>query len=144
MNSRERVLAALNYREPDKIPIDFGGHRSSGISAIAYARLKKALGISTGDIYVYDMIQQLAIVEQPVLDRFQVDTIELGRAYMHDASDWKDWELPDGTPCKIPAMIQVEKKEDDWYLLSESGLPYGVQKKGCLYFEQTHLSHGTP
>ncbi len=137
MNSRERVLAALNYSEPDKIPIDFGGHRSSGISAIAYDRLKKAMGISTGDIYVYDMIQQLAIVEQPVLDLFQVDTIELGRAYMRDASDWKDWELPDGTPCKIPAMIHVEKKEDDWYLLSESGLPYGVQKKGCLYFEQT-------
>jgi uroporphyrinogen decarboxylase len=138
MNSRERILAALNFREPDKIPVDFGGHRSSGISAIAYARLKKALGISAGDIFVYDMIQQLAIVEQPVLDRFQVDTIELGRAYLHDASDWKDWELPDGTHCKIPAIVQVEKKGDDWYLLSESGLPYGVQKKGCLYFEQTH------
>ena len=66
MNSRERVLAALNFREPDMIPIDFGGHRSSGISATAYARLKKALGITAGDIFVYDMIQQLAIVEQPV------------------------------------------------------------------------------
>ena len=139
MNSRQRVLAALDFREPDMIPIDFGGHRSSGISAIGYARLKEALGITTGDIYVYDMIQQLAIVEEPVLERFQVDTIELGRAYMRDDRDWKDWVLPDGTPCKIPAMVRVEKKGDDWYLVSESGIPMGVQKKGSLYFEQVYF-----
>ncbi len=136
MNSRERVLTALNFKEPDKIPIDFGGHRSSGISAIGYARLKETLGITTGDIYVYDMIQQLAIIEEPVLERFEVDTIELGRAYMLDDHDWKDWVLPDGTPCKIPAMVDVEKRGDDWFLLSEDGVSLGVQKKGSLYFEQ--------
>ena len=31
MNSRERVVSALNHRQPDKVPIDFGGHQSSGI-----------------------------------------------------------------------------------------------------------------
>ena len=76
MNSRERVLAAIAHRETDRVPIDCGAHRSSGISAIAYARLKKVLGIQSGDIYVYDMVQQLAIVEPPVLDRFGIDAIE--------------------------------------------------------------------
>ena len=56
MTSRERVLAALNHRQPDRVPIDFAGHRSSGIAAIAYAKLKKELGITTGDIFVYDML----------------------------------------------------------------------------------------
>jgi uroporphyrinogen decarboxylase len=139
MNSRERIQAALDFREPDRIPVDFGGHRSSGISAIGYARLKEALGISTGDIYVYDMIQQLAVIEEPVLDRFGVDTIELGRAYMQDDREWKEWILPDGTPCRIPGMIRVEKRGDHWYLLSESGIPLGVQKKGSLYFEQVYF-----
>ena len=68
MTSRERILTALDHREPDRVPIDLGAHRSSGISAIAYAKLKKALGIDSGDIYVYDTIQQLAIVEDEVLD----------------------------------------------------------------------------
>jgi uroporphyrinogen decarboxylase len=106
MTSRERVLAELNFQEPDKIPIDFGGHRSSGISAIAYARLKKAMGIYSGDIYVYDMIQQLAIIEEPVLQAFEVDTIELGRAFGLSSSEWKDWVLPDGTTCKITLKIK--------------------------------------
>jgi predicted transport protein len=70
MTSRERVLSALNFHEPDRVAVDFGGHRSSGIMAIAYKKLKDYLGITAGDIYVYDVIQQLAIVEPPVLDEF--------------------------------------------------------------------------
>jgi len=30
MTSRERILAALNHRQPDRIPIDFSAHRSFG------------------------------------------------------------------------------------------------------------------
>ncbi len=139
MTPRERVLKALNFEEPDKIPVDFGGHKSSGIAAMAYAALKRELGITSGDIYVYDVIQQLAIVEETVLDIFGVDTIELGRAYMLNESDWKDWELPNGTPCKIPHMINMERDGDDCYLTNHEGLRLGIQKKGCLYFEQ--LTH---
>jgi uroporphyrinogen decarboxylase len=63
MTSRERVLAALNHTEPDRIPIDFGGHRSSGISAIAYHHLRKHLGLSDKPVRVYDMVQQLAMMD---------------------------------------------------------------------------------
>ncbi len=139
MTSRERVLTSLAHREPDRVAVDFGGHRSSGIAAIAYARLKRMLGISSGAIYVYDMVQQLAIVEEPVLDALGVDTIELGRGFMKSAADWKKWELPDGTPCVIPAYLNVERRGGDWYLVSDDGLDLAVQKRGSLYFEQTHF-----
>ena len=139
MTSRERVLGALNHRPPDRVPIDFGGHRSSGIMAIAYAKLKRVLGITSGDVYVYDMVQQLAIVEGPVLEAVGSDVIELGRGFLLDDADWKDWVLPDGTPCKIPAYINVERRGDDWFLRSDDGLDLAVQKRGCLYFEQTHF-----
>jgi uroporphyrinogen decarboxylase len=138
MTSRERVVAAINHRQPDRVPIDFGGHRSSGISAIAYARLKRRLGIDAGDIYVYDMVQQLAIVEPEVLDAVGADVAELGRGFMTAEQDWKPWTLPDGTPCKIPAFINEVKRGDDWFLLSDDGVDLAVQKAGCLYFEQVH------
>ncbi len=96
MNRRERVLAALNHRQPDRVPIDFGGHRSSGIAATAYPKLRRALGLEERPIRVYDAVQQLAVVDEDVLDRFGVDTIELGRAFDEDV-DWFDWELPDDT-----------------------------------------------
>ncbi|MCP4165821.1 MAG: methyltransferase [Chloroflexi bacterium] len=139
MNSRERVLTAMSLSEPDKVPIDFGGHRSSGISAIAYAKLKNYLGISSGDIYVYDMPQQLAIVEEPVLEAFGVDTIEMGRAFMTDDAEWKEWVLPDGTPCKIPGYIKVRKRDGHWYLFDDEDTDLAVQPKGALYFDQIHF-----
>ena len=138
MNSRERVRAALAHEETDRIPVDFGGHRSSGIAATAYAELKKALGIASGDIYVYDVVQQLAIVEDDVLDALGVDVIELGRGFMLDDSEWKPWVLPDGTPCKIPGYIAMDKRQTSWYLRSEDGIDLAVQKKGMLYFEQIY------
>ena len=139
MKPRDRVLAAVEHRPVDRVPIDFGGHRSSGIMAIAYARLKEHLGIASGDVYVYDVIQQLAVVEPAVLDELQVDTVEMGRGSCLDPADWKDWTLPDGTPCKVPAYVHLERRGDDWYLLSDRGTPVGVQKKGCLYFDQVHF-----
>jgi len=134
--SRERILTALNHHQSDHVPVDFGGHRSSGIMAIAYNKLKKHLGIESGDIYIYDMMQQLAVIEPPILDLFGVDTIELGRAFMTDDSHWKAWTLPDGTPCNIPKYINLEKRGDDWLLLNSEGRPIFIQKKGSLYFEQ--------
>ena len=45
MNSRECVNAALEHRSVDRVPVDFAAHRSSGIMAIGYARLRDALGL---------------------------------------------------------------------------------------------------
>jgi len=129
-------MAAINHQQPDRIPVDFGGHRSSGIMAIAYKKLKDYLGITTGDIYVYDFIQQLAIIEPEVLNRLPSDVIDWGRGYWLDETDWKDWVLPDGTPCKIPAYIHLDKVGSDWYVYHDDGTPIAVQKEGCLYFEQ--------
>jgi uroporphyrinogen decarboxylase len=134
---RQRVMMAVNHQEPDQVPIDLGGHRSSGMSAIAYHRLKQHLGIDSGDIFVYDMVQQLAIIEPEVLDRFAIDTIELGRGFAGSEDDWRDWVLPDGTPCKIPAFIEPVRVGDDWHIRHRDGTLIAIQKAGCLYFEQT-------
>lgn len=135
--SRERVMTAVAHGEPDRVPIDLGGHRSSGIMAIAYHDLKRHLGITTGDVYVYDVVQQLAIVEPEVLDRFGVDTIELGRGFALRPEDWRDWILPNGVPCKIPTFIEPVRVGNDWHVYHEDGTLIAIQKEGCLYFEQT-------
>ncbi len=102
MTSRECVLAALEHRQTDRVPVDLSGHRSSGISAIAYPKLRKYLDLPPGPIRVYDIIQQLAIVDDDVLDRFGIDTIELGRGFAQDEKSWRPWTLPDGTACFVP------------------------------------------
>ena len=62
------------------------------------------MGFAPRPVYVYDPVQQLAIVDDDVLDRFGIDTIELGRGFCKDDRYWHEWELPDGTPCLLPVV----------------------------------------
>lgn len=138
MTSRERVLAALNHREPDRVPIDLSGHRSSGISAIAYNKLRKHLGLPIKPIRIYDIIQQLAIVDEDVLNFFSIDTIELGRAFALEDACWEDWVLPDGTPCKVPIWALPEREANLWVIRSKSGRVIAVMPERGFYFEQAY------
>lgn len=139
VTSRERILAALKHREPDRVPVDFSGHRSSGIAAIAYSKLREYLGLPPKPVRVYDVIQQLAIVDDDVLERFGVDTIELGRGFALDGKCWSPWTLPDGTPCFVPAWVQLERDNRRWVIRSQSGRVLGHMPNGALYFEQTYF-----
>jgi uroporphyrinogen decarboxylase len=132
-------LAALNHIEPDRVPIDLSGHRSSGIAAMAYPKLRKHLGLAPKPIRVYDVIQQLAIVDEDVLSRFGVDCIEMGRGFALRDDSWKPWVLPDGTDCLIPAWTRMERRSDRWVILSNSGKVFAHMPDGTLYFEQTYF-----
>ena len=137
MNSRERIQTAFAHHESDKVPIDFNGHRSSGIMAQAYVRLRELLGLPPSELYVYDFIQQLALVEDDVLDIVGADVVEVGHNFYKDSSYWQNWNLPDGTPCKIPAFCKPSKKGEDWVVYGDEGQVICIQKKGMLFFEQT-------
>ena len=96
MTSRERILATIEHRQPDRVPVDLGATPSSGISAIAYGNLKRHLGLQQGRTLVYDVVQQLAQPEDFVLDRFRVDVIDIGRSFNTEPSAWQPTVLSDG------------------------------------------------
>jgi len=70
MNSRERVRTALNHREPDKVPVDFGGFAST-IEADAYEDLKEYLGIKKETIV---WTRAHVDPDEEILEKFEVDT----------------------------------------------------------------------
>jgi uroporphyrinogen decarboxylase len=138
LTKRERVLAAIHHREPDKVPVDLGGMRSTGITAIAYNRLKKYLGIEAGATQVYDVIQQLAQPELLILDYAESDVVDLGRAFLTEESDWKDFTLPDGSPAKIPAYVDfVPDGSGGWLGKSADGTVISAMPPGAFYLNQT-------
>jgi len=115
LTSRERLLAALNHREPDRVPIDLGGNQT-GIHRLAYAALLERLGWQE-EIEIMDAVQQLARPSEAVLERLRVDTryIHAGAAAdfqgdivtaQRDGRTWHDlvdefgvrWSMPDDTP----------------------------------------------
>ncbi len=137
MTHRERILQAFEFKESDRVPIDLSGHRSSGIAAMAYPRLRKFLDLDERPVRVYDPVQQLAVLDRDILDHYGVDTIELGRAFALDDSDWVPWVLPDGTDCFLPVWVYPEREENRWVIRADSGREIARMPDGATFFEQT-------
>ena len=138
MNSRERVMQSVNHRQPDRVPLDFGGHRSSGMAVQAYKNLRDYLGLPQSPIYLYDIVQQLAVIEDDVLDFAGSDTVQLGYLAYRDPSYWTDFRMHDGSVVLIPRHIRLHSYPNgDNYIAGNLHDEICIQKKGCLYFEQT-------
>ena len=139
MNSRQRVLAALDHRPSDRVPIDCGATRQSGINASAYHRLKQRLGIAT-PTRVFDLYQMLAEIEQPILDRLGADVVGLQRPVVALGirnENWKPWRLPDGTPVEVPGGFAPEVEPDGSLLLRHAdGRPMARMPRDGLYFDR--------
>ncbi|MGD0267287.1 MAG: uroporphyrinogen decarboxylase family protein [Candidatus Methylomirabilota bacterium] len=94
MTSRERVMAALDHQEPDRVPIDLGQAVGDGITLAAYRNLLRHLGMNEQTIRTKDRRGQTAQVDEEVLRRFRVDVRGIGLA---GPEHWKDVWLDDRT-----------------------------------------------
>ena len=107
MNSRERILSAINHIQPDKVPVDLGSSTVTGISAIAYNNLKRHLKIES-KTRVFDVVQQLANVDMEVLNLLGVDALDINRVST-EGNDWYDVELSDGSKAQYPSWFRPVK-----------------------------------
>lgn len=140
MNSRERIQAALNHQAVDRVPIDLGGTRQSGIAALAYQPLRELLGLDTRRPFqVFDLFQQLAELEQEVLERFGTDTVALNRpkvAFGIENRDWKPWQLWDGTEVEVPGAFAPDTEADGALVLQRDGEVIARMPKDGFYFDR--------
>lgn len=146
MTSRERVLAAIERRKPDRVPIDFGATRQTGIMAAAYHRLKEHLGIGGGETCVYDLYQMLAEIEQPVRERMHSDVVALRMkrvAFGVPVRGRRDWVLCDGTPVTVPETFQPEVDErGDYIIRSPGGTALAKMPRDGYYFDSLEKGPG--
>ncbi len=138
MTPRERVLAAIDHREPDRVPVDLGSTPSSGISAMAYGKLKRRLGIGGGHTRIYDVVQQLAQPEDAVLDRFGIDVVDVGRTFNVADADWYDTTVADGQGAQYPAWFRPIRNADGSFSATHpDGSVIARMPAGGAFFDQT-------
>lgn len=140
MNSRERILAALQHQAVDRVPVDLGGTRQSGIAAMAYQSLRELLDLDSRTPFkVFDLYQQLAEIDHKVLERFGSDTIALNRpkvAFGIENRDWKPWTLWDGTEVEVPGAFEPETEADGSLVLVRNGEVTARMPKDGFYFDR--------
>ncbi len=142
MTSRERVLAAVNHQEPDRVPIDLGSTSSSDISTIAYYNLKKYLGLTSGHTRVYDVVQQLALPEDDILERFHIDVVDVGRMFNTRDEDWYDVTLPTGEEVQFPIWFKpVKQPSGAWDVFAPDGDRIATMPLKATFFDQTYFPY---
>lgn len=116
MNSRQRLLTALDHREPDRIPFDLGSTQVTGIHVVAYRNLREALGLPAAEVELCDSIQQLALPAEDLLQRLRVDTRGL---YPLNSHNWG---------------VVEEDHGDHWLYHDEWGITHRRAKPDGLYY----------
>ncbi len=140
--SRQRVRASLAHREPDRVVVDLGATTSSGISGIAYDRLKTYLGMRSGHTRIFDVIQQLARMEDELLETFGVDVVSLGRQLDQQSSAWYPVTLAQGPEVQWPThfrpLVRADGSRD---AVNSQGKVIGRMPASGPFFDQTHFPY---
>jgi len=134
MNPRERILTALSHQEADRVPVDLGSSLVTGIMAVPYRHLRKALGIDGEPIKVFDIVQQLAEVEEAVLKEVGGCVLPV---YPQYPKKWKPGKMTDGSPCLFPDYFTPETLPDGLKVFRET---YGYFGKN----EKREITHKMP
>jgi len=99
MNSRERVKTSLAHKQPDKLPMDFGGTMCSGIHVSCVAALREHYGLEQRPVKVHEPYQMLGWVEDDLKKAMgiDVDCAPGPRTMFGFPNDnWKPWRTPWG------------------------------------------------
>lgn len=122
MNSRERVLKALNHKA-GPLPIDFGGLHTS-LHMNAYIKVCERLGISVDTPRIQDWFQMIVFPDERLLQQFGADCIPI---YTNPGSDWE---------------LRFEEDKDNQYFTNEWGIKLRKPKDGYFFdLYETPLKH---
>lgn len=140
MTSRERVQKAIVYEEPDRVPIDIGGTKVTGICIDAYVELKDYLQIKDETPIVYEQFGMLARISEKVKQRLYADVVELenvSEAWGLENRNWKKWETGVGNIVLVPGAFEPETDAQGYvYLKDKKGNTLAYMPPKGLYFER--------
>jgi uroporphyrinogen decarboxylase len=138
MTSRERVLRAVNFQDIDRVPIDLGGMKASGISVKAYNQVKARLSMRT-PTRIWDPKFMIASVEEAVMQRFHLDVVPLDvSSAVQDVSPDSEWRLKtlyEGAEGLLPPNTGIGTDSDGrWVLLDHDRNPTSLRMPRDGYY----------
>ena len=117
MNSRERVNLALEHKETDITPVDFGSCGVTGIHVSALYQIRQAMGLDKPGtpIKVVDPLQMLGQIDFDLIQALELDAVRMGKAstpYGFRNENFKEWKFWDGTPLLVAEKFNTETNPD--------------------------------
>ena len=141
VTSRDRLAATLSHKQPDRIPIDFGGTAVTGIHASCVAALRDYYSLEKRPVRVHEPFQMLALLDEDLQDAMGVDVTGIfarNTMFGFPAERWKPW-LFNGLEVLVPGdfNIQIDNRGDNLiYPEGDTSVPpSGRMPKGGYFFD---------
>ena len=143
MTSRNRVLAALNHRQPDRVPVDFGSTAVTGMHVTVVTRLRRALlGDNDFRVKVIEPYQMLGEIDHLLRQALGIDCVPLpgpSTLFGFANTNWKNFTLFDGTEVLVPGQFNVRREPDGSLVIFPEGdtsaPPSGHMPAGGKFFD---------
>ena len=139
--SRQRVLDAMEHRQPDRIPIDFGSTSITGIHVSAVAALRDYYGLPHRPVKVHEPYQMLGLIEEDLQQALGVDVQGVLRRktmFGFANEDWKPWTF-NGLEVLVAGQFNVTVDENQDTLIYPEGdrgvRPSARMPKGFHFFD---------
>jgi hypothetical protein len=141
MNSKERVVTALNHRQPDRVPIDFGGTLCSGMHVTCVAALRNYYGLEKRPLKLFEPFQMLGMIEDDLSEAIGVDVIGVNARntfYGFPNENWKPWRVYGLDVLIAEKFNTITDEQGNMYIYPEGDLsapPSGKLPKDGYYFD---------
>lgn len=109
MTSRERVRTTLAHREPDRVPVDFGGTTVTGMHALVVERLRAHYGLERRPVTVPVPYNMLGLIEDDLARAMGLDLIGVlsrNTNYGYPNENWKEFRTPWGQVVLVSGHFQ--------------------------------------
>ncbi|MGD1102769.1 MAG: uroporphyrinogen decarboxylase family protein [Terriglobia bacterium] len=144
VSSRERVKAALNHQQADRVPLDLGGCGTTGMHVDSVYLLRQALQLDPPGtpVKVIDPFQMLGEIAPDLVAALDADVLPLAKPvtdFGFRLEGWKPWTTFAGTPVLVPEGFNTEPEANGDILLYPQGdrsvAASGRMPKGGIYFD---------
>jgi len=142
MTSRERVLASLNHREPDAVPVDFGSTAVTGIHVNAIAGLLDRYGLEKRPVRVYEPYQMLGLLDKDLKKAMGIDVEGIPAPetlFGFRNENWKPYRLDSGLEVLVSEHFRTTKEPNGDTLIYPKGdlsaPPSGRMPKNGFFFD---------
>jgi len=96
VTSRERLAATLTHKQPDRIPIDFGGTAVTGVHASCVAELRDYYGLEKRPVRIHEPFQMLALIDDDLFKAMRLDVAGVfprNTMFGFPVDEWKPWRF---------------------------------------------------
>jgi hypothetical protein len=142
MKARKLLLDAINHRQPERVPVDFGGTPCSGMHVTCVAALRDYYGLEKRPVKVNEPFQMLGQIDEDLKQAIGIDVEPVPSAqtmFGFANENWKEWRLDNGLDILVPQKFVTATDAAGNHLIYPQGdlsvPPSGRMPKNGYYFD---------